>query len=381
MYLKSIELLGFKSFARKSELKFTSPITGIVGPNGSGKSNTAEAFRFVLGEQSMKAMRGKRGPDMIWTGNDRLACANRARISVVFDNKQQLFDIDFDEVVIERAVHRDGANEYFINGSKVRLKDITELLSSANIGSSGHHIISQGEADRILGASEKERREMIEDALGLKVYQYKKLESEKKLEKTINNMKEVKTLRREIAPHLKFLERQMKKLERIRELKAQIKQAYSIYIAHERAYILNTDRELQSSKVEPSVRLEKILNELNKFNNSHTKTNDNSELKKLDEYIRNVATEKGRLERSRGRIEGQIALVMKEKNESKGQSYKRTEIDIPFRKVASILEDIRSALSEKDISVFGDLIKRIDSFLNQPKITEEIGRASCRERV
>jgi len=152
MHLKSIQMNGFKSFARKSELKFTSPIAGIVGPNGSGKSNAAEAFRFVLGEQSMKAMRGKRGPDMIWVGNDKLARANRARVAVAFDNKQNLFDIDFDEVVVERIVHRDGANEYSINGSKVRLKDIAELLSSANIGASGHHIISQGEADKNFGS-------------------------------------------------------------------------------------------------------------------------------------------------------------------------------------------------------------------------------------
>src|SRR5574343_1762003 len=187
MYLKSLEISGFKSFAKKASLHFTSPISAIVGPNGSGKSNTAEAFRFVLGEQSIKSMRGKRGEDLIFNGAGDGAKVNRASVRVIFDNTakagKRMLAIDFDEVSIERVVHRDNSNEYFINGSPVRRKDITELLVGAHVGASGHHIISQGEADRILNANIKERREMIEDALGLKLYQYKKVESLRKLEK------------------------------------------------------------------------------------------------------------------------------------------------------------------------------------------------------
>ncbi|MEK9184547.1 MAG: AAA family ATPase, partial [Patescibacteria group bacterium] len=170
MYLKNLEISGFKSFAKKSILEFKAPITAIVGPNGSGKSNVAEAFRFVLGEQSIKSLRGKRGEDLIFNGGEG-SRFNRAGVKVIFDNKKRSFNIDFDEVIIERIVNRDSLSEYLINGSQVRLKDIVELLAVAHIGASGHHIISQGEADRILNASIKERREMIEDALGLKLYQ------------------------------------------------------------------------------------------------------------------------------------------------------------------------------------------------------------------
>ena len=211
MYLKELTINGFKSFAKKGELEFSAQVTGIVGPNGSGKSNVAEAFRFVLGEQSVKSMRGKKGEDLIFSGTDKVARTNRASVSVVMDNASKTFPVDFDEVQIERIVHRDGSNEYAINGSRVRLKDIQELLASANIGSTGHHIISQGEADRILTASAKERREMIEDALGLKIYQYKKAESERKLAKTVENIAHVTLLRKEAAQHLNFLERQIKK--------------------------------------------------------------------------------------------------------------------------------------------------------------------------
>src|SRR3990167_608443 len=185
--LKSIELSGFKSFGKKTELLFTSPIASIVGPNGSGKSNVAEAFRFVLGEQSIKSMRSKKGEDLIWGGSPALTRANRASVKVTFDNSKHMLDLDFKEVVVERVVYRDGQNEYLLNGTQVRLKDVIRLLAGANIGGSGYQIISQGEADRILNASPRERREMVEDALGLKLYQHKKAESERKITETAIN--------------------------------------------------------------------------------------------------------------------------------------------------------------------------------------------------
>ena len=131
MYLKSIELSGFKSFAKKSELNFSSKVSAIVGPNGSGKSNIAEAFRFCLGEQSIKSMRGKKGEDLIWNGAGDLPRANRASVKVVFDNSSKFLPIDYETVTIERVVHRDSVNEYLINGSQVRLRDVVELLASA----------------------------------------------------------------------------------------------------------------------------------------------------------------------------------------------------------------------------------------------------------
>ena len=155
MRLKTLEINGFKSFAHKSVLEFSSPIICIVGPNGSGKSNVVESFRYVLGEQSMKSMRGKSGSDMIFKGSKSLAKGTRATVTVYFDNSDKVFkftndvgdsvDLNFDTVSISRQVFPDGLNKYILNNSDVRLKDIHQLLSSVNIGSSGHHIISQGE--------------------------------------------------------------------------------------------------------------------------------------------------------------------------------------------------------------------------------------------
>src|SRR3989344_3949818 len=237
MYLKSIELTGFKSFGKKTQLVFTSAIASIVGPNGSGKSNIADGFRFVLGEQSMKSMRGKKGEDMIWGGTPALPRQNRASGKLVFDNSKRLLDIDFSEVIVERVVYRDGQNEYLLNGTQVRLKDVIRLLAGANIGGSGYQIISQGEADRILNASPKERREMVEDALGLKLYQHKKAESERKLEETAVNIDKTKSLRREIAPHIHFLRVQVEKIEKAREMKEELAAKLAEYLAREDAWI------------------------------------------------------------------------------------------------------------------------------------------------
>src|SRR5580693_6798606 len=124
MRLTAIELNGFKSFAKKTELQFGSAITAIVGPNGSGKSNTAEAFRFALGEQSLKSMRGRRGEDFLWSGSAHSPRAGRASVRLTFDNADRMLPLDFDEVAIERVVNRDGGNEYLLNNSSVRLRDI-----------------------------------------------------------------------------------------------------------------------------------------------------------------------------------------------------------------------------------------------------------------
>ena len=147
MLLKRLELSGFKSFAHPTVLEFSTPVTAVVGPNGSGKSNIAEAMRFVLGEQSMKSLRGKRGEDLIFHGSKSLHRQNRASVAVVFDNKDGVFPLDYDEIEIKRAVYRDGDNHYFINGSRTRLKDIFELLEAylfyerAGIGNDPHQAI------------------------------------------------------------------------------------------------------------------------------------------------------------------------------------------------------------------------------------------------
>ncbi len=381
MYLKSLELSGFKSFAKKASLSFTSPITGIVGPNGSGKSNTAEAFRFVLGEQSIKSLRGKRGEDMIWNGGGDSASAagraNRASVKLTFDNSRRIFpSIDFDEVSIERVVHRDNSNEYLMNGSQVRLKDVVELLAGAHIGATGHHIISQGEADRILSASIRERREMIEDALGLKIYQYKKLESIRKLERTDENVKQVESLRREIAPHLKFLKKQVEKIERAEQLRVELIALYKEYFAIEDHYLKTEKERLNAEITGPKKEMAELERELEKakkiLTDSKGKDEKSGEIIELEERLKSVRAEKDGITRELGRLEGEIG-ANRRTQEKEERRMKQEEFKTVYLKdVEEVLAKIESFKSIADAkALFGEVVSLLKGFITKHRGTND----------
>lgn len=367
MYLKSLELAGFKSFARKTRLEFKTPVTAIVGPNGSGKSNVAEAFRFVLGEQSMKTLRGKRTEDLIWNGSGKVAKSSRANVALTFNNERKLLDVDFDEVTIERTIHRDASTDYHINGSTVRLKDIIELLSGAHIGASGHHIISQGETDRILNVNPRERKQMIEDALGLKVYQYKKEESIRKLEKTEENMKEVASLRREIKPHLVFLKRQVEKIEKAREMRDELTELYREYFTYEASFLSREKKHLTEAR-EPLERemeeLERKLEEAKKtLADLEGGTTKGQAILDLEERLSNARKAKDAVLRDLGRLEGEIAA-----HERVAQQ--EDQATVPVRDVRSVIQEVlaRAEGGASDIASLQKCIKgvttRLRSFLD-----------------
>lgn len=318
MKLQSLELHGFKSFAKKGTLVFDSAISAIVGPNGSGKSNVAEAFRFVLGEQSIKNMRGKRGEDLIFNGTDGNARMNKASVKITFDNSDRALSVDFDQVTLERAVHRDGVNEYLINGSQVRLKDIVELLAEANVGSTGHHIISQGEADRILNASVKDRKLMLEDALGLKVFQYKKKESERKLEKTTENIAQVESLRKEIAPHIRFLKRQVEKIEKSKELQSDLTQKYQTYFRRESLYVEEEKKRIASEKQGPESQLrhvqesiKQLRQEIEANKQAVGSSQESTELLDLESQYTQLRQNKDQYLRELGALEGEMRTLVR----------------------------------------------------------------------
>jgi len=364
MTLKSIELFGFKSFGRKSSLSFSTPITCVVGPNGSGKSNIVESIRFVLGEQSMKSLRGKGGIDLIFKGSKTIPSSNRAGVNITFDNSNKIFSftnsgvglsLDYDEVTIGREVFADGANRYTINNTEVRLKDIIDLLASVNIGSSGHHIISQGEADRVLNASNKDRRSMIEDALGLKIYQFRIKESERKLDKTILNMKEVQALRREIAPHLNFLKKQVEKVEKAREMREDLRDLYKTYFSSEYTYITAEGERLVNLRQEldkKALVLDEKIGELEKIKNTDYVESENGKLiKEKESELYSLRNKKDEVARSLGRIEGIIEGIEKQ-----------------FAKIPEVKERI---IKESDWkSLVSDLENKIDEAINFENLLE-----------
>lgn len=377
MYLKELSINGFKSFAKKSELEFSAPITAIVGPNGSGKSNIAESFRFVLGEQSVKSMRGKRGEDLIWGGSEKVSRGNRAVVRVVFDNKSRTFALDFDEIIIERIVHRDGQNEYKLNDSTVRLKDVHELLANANIGSTGHHIISQGEADRVLSAGPKERREMIEDALGLKVYQIKKQETERKLDRTKENIIQVESLRREAAPHLKYLKKQVEKAERSLEVQKLLKEKYAEYLKREDIYVAFHQDRLLANREEPVSKLELIKNRLisikEKLKESEVAP-ESDDLTKADAELVLLSKKRQEAERGLSSLVGQVSFLERRlsnppKVEAEANSF------IPRVQLEELITDIESGVvkavekggEKRLVDELNSLVSKLREFLRQEK--------------
>lgn len=349
MHLKHLSISGFKSFAKKSELEFSASITAIVGPNGSGKSNVAESFRFVLGEQSLKSMRGKKGEDLIFNGTEKASRSNRASVAVTLDNQKRVFPIDFDELLIERTVHRDGQNEYSINGSKVRLKDVQETLAAANIGPSGHHIISQGEADRILTANQKERREMIEDALGLKVYQFKKTEAERKLKKTKNNIERVESLRKEVAPHLKFLERQVKKIERSVVLREELTGKYLDYLRREDVYIAHHHDRLTAERKEPVQKLEALKEQLIEAKAVLEKSEQDEKRQALMEAetaLSEARSDRQKLVHQSGQVEGQIDFIEKRLEAKREKQNDKSALQVKYVDLETVVEQVEKE-SEK----------------------------------
>jgi chromosome segregation ATPase len=366
--LKSIEVQGFKSFAKKSELEFSAPISCIVGPNGSGKSNVTEALRFVLGEQSMKSLRSKRGEDLIWSGSQGAPRSGRASAEIVFDNRKRMFDMDFDEVSLKRVVSRDGSNEYFINGSAVRLKDVMELLSGVHVGASGHHIISQGEADRILNTSAKERRNIVEDALGLKIYHFKIAESEKKLKKTEENMKEVDMLRREIAPHMRFLKKQVEKIEAARDLREKLRELYAEYLKREDVYLSRAGGEHEHAKKELEDKLADVDKRIAEaearisVQKEAEEQGDDTEYVRLEENVRTARAAKESAGKELGRIEGMISVT----DSRIARAEKETHHPVAYESVARFLDDIEGVLKgAHDASVFARILAEVKERIAQ----------------
>ncbi|HEY9575826.1 MAG TPA: AAA family ATPase, partial [Lachnospiraceae bacterium] len=225
MYLKSIEVQGFKSFANKMVFDFHEGITGIVGPNGSGKSNVADAVRWVLGEQSAKQLRGGNMQDVIFAGTESRKPQGFATVAITLDNSDHRLDIAFEEVTVARRLYRSGESEYLINGNACRLKDINELFYDTGIGKEGYSIIGQGQIDRILSGKAEERRELFDEAAGIVKFKRRKAASIKKLEEEKQNLLRLTDILSELSKQVGPLEKQseiakiyLKKKEELKNL-------------------------------------------------------------------------------------------------------------------------------------------------------------------
>ena len=223
MNFEKVEIYGFKSFADKAEIKFGNGITGIVGPNGCGKSNVADAIRWVLGEQSPKSLRGSSMQDVIFSGTQDRKSLSYCEVSLFFDNSSKMFSIDYNEVIITRKLFRSGESEYYINKQPARLRDIVELLHECGIGKEGYTIIGQGRVEEIMSAKPEDRRLIFEEATGIAKFKTRKNESERKLERTRENLIRYVDILTEIENQLAPLERQAEKAKEFNQLSTELK--------------------------------------------------------------------------------------------------------------------------------------------------------------
>ena len=326
MRLSHITIHGFKSFAKKTTIDVSHTITGVVGPNGSGKSNVAEAIRFVLGEQSMKSMRGKLGADLIFKGSEQLSAMSRASVTMVIDNKDKVDAthasqdlapyLVYDQLTLSRVIYADGTSDYTLNDAKVRLKDVQELLAFAGIGGSAHTIINQGEADKILLASPRERKEAIEDALGLRIFHIRLNESERKLEKVKTHVHEVELLRKEIAPHLTHLKRQVDKLESKEKERLLLHQLLVAYLSREDVEVTRLSERIREAGTSQSLSLitESIHKELRalKEKKPEEKVSTVNEKHTLQVELQAVLDRRSQITKTLGRLEAEKKYVEQE---------------------------------------------------------------------
>ena len=366
MRLSHITIQGFKSFAKKTTLDVTHQVTGVVGPNGSGKSNIAEAIRFVLGEQSMKSMRGKIGADVIFKGSEHLSPLSRASVMMVIDNKDK-GDVAhasetlapylvYDELTLSRVIFADGTSDYMLNDAKIRLKDVQELLSFAGIGGSAHTIINQGEADRILLANPRDRKEALEDALGLRMYHMRLNESKRKLERVKTHVHEVELLRKEIKPHLDHLKRQVDKIEAASEERNKLHTLLIAYLTREENELQALDERIREEGSSASLILitDSIQKELRvlKDSTSTTQVTSTSEKHTLQTEMRGLLERRDQVTKTLGRLEAEKAYLEKEFSrdvEGKAVTLSHEKWTSAQTLLSHEIDSLESALSSSDI--------------------------------
>lgn len=304
MYLKRLELKGFKSFPNKTDIIFKEGVTAIVGPNGSGKSNVSDAVRWVLGEQSIKSLRGDKLEDVIFAGSDNQKPMNFCEVALTIDNSDGKLNIDYSEVTIKRRAYRNGESQFYLNNKSCRLKDIKEILLDTGIGKDGYSIIEQGKVDEILSNNPINRRKVFDEACGISKYRYKKTESERNLRNTKENLDRINDIYVEIENQIKPLYNQQVKARKYLDLSEKLK----------KIEVNNYIREIQ--------RIEKQLSEIN------------SQYDVLGQELKNIDEEKIAFEESSKEVSVQIE-----------------EIDKAIEKSTEYINSIRSVIDKKDYEI------------------------------
>lgn len=381
MYLKRLELQGFKSFADKTILEFKPGITSVIGPNGSGKSNISDAIRWVLGEQSMKSLRGAKSEDIIFAGTQSRKSLGFAEVSIVIDNSDAKLPIEYSEVTVTRKLYRNGETGYFINKTPCRLKDILELFMDTGIGKDGYSIIGQGKIDEILSNKSEDRRHIFEEAAGIVKYRTRKQESEKKMEQTKLNLLRINDILTEIEGNIEPLKAQSEKAKQYLNLREELKNievglfVYNINTYKEKLEQIIKDEEImtsqrntenekltsiQSLKDSLKQELDEITTQIEQmqkigFESTNKIEKINSEIGISKERIQNNITNKERLESEIKELRIRIQELQeeeKQRQEKKANLFQNKEkFEEELKQKEKELAKLTKTLSDKELEI------------------------------
>ena len=355
MFLKSLEIRGFKSFADKTDLKFNEGITAVVGPNGSGKSNVSDAVRWVLGEQSAKTLRGTKMEDIIFTGTEFRKPIGIASVSLILDNSDESLPIDFNEVKVTRRIYRSGESEYLINNSTCRLKDVVNLFMDTGIGKEGYSLIGQGKIDAILSGKSDDRRALLEEAAGIVKYKSRKSEAERKLKNTADNLTRINDIVYTYEERLEPLEEEKKKAEKYLILASELKEK-DINLLANNLIVINSKMKLKEEEI---LKLEEI-NNLEKEKNINTRESlkklkldleklEEDNLNKKDEYLKrreSIIDAKSEISLLKERIKNFDSTIKKSREDIKLNTKKKEALEKEFETLSLEFEATNKELKK-----------------------------------
>ena len=360
MYLKRLEMQGFKSFADKTVLEFMPGITSVIGPNGSGKSNISDAIRWVLGEQSMKSLRGSKSEDIIFAGTQNRKSLGFAEASLVFDNTDGKLPVEYTEVTVTRKIYRSGESGYYINKTPCRLKDVLELFMDTGIGKDGYSIIGQGKIDEILSNKSEDRRHIFEEAAGIVKYRVRKVESEKKLEHTKLNLLRINDILSEIESNIEPLRIQSEKARKFLDLREELKSievglfVYNIESYKEKLQKVIEDNEiLKSQNEEASNKMQEI---------SDLKEKLKQEIDNITNNIENMQNLGFESEKEKERLNSEIN-ISKERITNNKENDNRYNAEI---------EEIKLRIKDLEEEKKAKLDKKNNLFTNKEKFKKEL---------
>ena len=367
MYLKKIEVQGFKSFANKLLFEFDNGITGIVGPNGSGKSNIADAVRWVLGEQSAKQLRGSKMEDIIFAGTETRKPVSFASVSLTIDNSDKKLDIDYSEVTVTRRVFRSGESEYLLNGNTCRLKDINELFYDTGIGKEGYSIIGQGQIDKILSGKAEERRELFDEAAGIVKFKKRKNETQKSLDNESQNLIRINDILAELEKQVGPLARQSEKAKEYLRLKEYLKKYEVNLFLLEESSTKGELTEVTGNLDIVNEELEKAGNRLEEIKSVYDEKD--NEVSELTARIDELTAKKNQAEIDKNRLESQIEILKEQINSANmNDSHLADRLKEINDQIAERNEEKQKLLKQKfDISSEVD-----DIFARQNEIDREV---------